>query len=92
MKRVAIPRLGESVAPCFEYSASVAIFTIKNGAVVEQIDSVADRRCQARIPVPVSGEVVLESDVLHAHEPRLEGPGRLVGLHGFFSRGDVRPR
>jgi predicted Fe-Mo cluster-binding NifX family protein len=38
MVKVAIPRLGESIAPCFEYSASFAIFTIKDGHVVDQID------------------------------------------------------
>ena len=36
--RVAIPRMGESVAPCFEYSATVAIFTIGDGRVIDQID------------------------------------------------------
>jgi predicted Fe-Mo cluster-binding NifX family protein len=30
--------MGESVAPCFEYSATMAIFTIKNGVVTDQID------------------------------------------------------
>jgi predicted Fe-Mo cluster-binding NifX family protein len=38
MVKVAIPRLGESIAPCFEYSANFAIFTVKEGHVVEQID------------------------------------------------------
>jgi predicted Fe-Mo cluster-binding NifX family protein len=36
--KIAIPRLGESVAPCFEYSATVAIFTVVRGQVVEQVD------------------------------------------------------
>lgn len=36
--KVAIPRMAESVAPCFEYSATIAIFTIVDGAVVDQID------------------------------------------------------
>jgi predicted Fe-Mo cluster-binding NifX family protein len=35
--KVAIPRMGEYVAPCFEYSATIAIFTIENG-VTDQID------------------------------------------------------
>jgi predicted Fe-Mo cluster-binding NifX family protein len=38
MRKVAIPRLGESLAPCFEYSASFVIFTVKEGHVVDQID------------------------------------------------------
>jgi predicted Fe-Mo cluster-binding NifX family protein len=36
--KVAIPRMGESVAPCFEYSATIAIFTIDSGVVTDQID------------------------------------------------------
>jgi len=36
--KVAIPRMGESVAPCFEYCATMAIFTIADGAVADQID------------------------------------------------------
>jgi len=36
--KVAIPRMGESVAPCFEYCATMAIFTIVDGAVADQID------------------------------------------------------
>ena len=36
--KVAIPRMGESVAPCFEYCATMAIFTIVDGAVTDQID------------------------------------------------------
>ena len=36
--KVAIPRLEEAVAPCFEYSATMAIFTIEEGRVVEQLD------------------------------------------------------
>ncbi len=36
--KVAIPRFQESVAPCFEYSATIAIFTIEEKRIVEQID------------------------------------------------------
>ena len=36
--KVAIPRFGEEVAPCFEYSATIAIFTIEKNQVVEQTD------------------------------------------------------
>jgi predicted Fe-Mo cluster-binding NifX family protein len=36
--RVAIPRMEESVAPCFEYCATMAIFTIANGTVTDQVD------------------------------------------------------
>ena len=36
--KVAIPRMGESVAPCFEYCATMAIFTIEDEKVVGQLD------------------------------------------------------
>ena len=36
--RVAIPRFGEEVAPCFEYSATIAIFIVSRGKVLEQKD------------------------------------------------------
>ncbi|UCG53694.1 MAG: NifB/NifX family molybdenum-iron cluster-binding protein [Candidatus Latescibacterota bacterium] len=36
--KVAIPRLGEVVAPCLEYSATMAIFTVENGKIVDQLD------------------------------------------------------
>ena len=36
--RVAIPRMGDTVAPCFEYCATMAIFTIGNGGVTAQMD------------------------------------------------------
>jgi predicted Fe-Mo cluster-binding NifX family protein len=42
--RVAIPRFGESIAPCFGHSATIAIFTIKRGKAVDQ----ADFRLQSR--------------------------------------------
>ena len=36
--KVAIPHFGEDVAPCFEYSASIAIFTVRGKTVVGQIE------------------------------------------------------
>ena len=36
--RIAIPRMGETVAPCFEYCATMAIFTIDEGCVSDQLD------------------------------------------------------
>lgn len=36
--RVGIPRMGERVAPCLEYCAVMAIFTVEGAAVVEQRD------------------------------------------------------
>jgi predicted Fe-Mo cluster-binding NifX family protein len=36
--KVAIPRFRERVAPCFEYSATITIFSIESGSVVDQRD------------------------------------------------------
>ena len=36
--KVAIPRMGETVAPCFEYCATMAIFEIAEDGVIEQVD------------------------------------------------------
>jgi predicted Fe-Mo cluster-binding NifX family protein len=42
---VAIPRFGEDVAPCFEYSATIAIFDVRRRRVVQQ----RDFRLQSRV-------------------------------------------
>ncbi len=36
--RIAIPRMGETVAPCFEYCATMAVFTVEGGRVLDQVD------------------------------------------------------
>ena len=36
--KIAIPRFGEEVAPCFEYSATITIFTVIDDKVIEQQD------------------------------------------------------
>ena len=36
--KVAIPRMGETVAPCFEYCATMAIFDVTDSGAVEQVD------------------------------------------------------
>lgn len=36
--KVAIPRMGELVAPCFEYCATMAIFTVAGRQVLDQVD------------------------------------------------------
>lgn len=38
--KVAIPRMGERVAPCFEYCATMAVFTVDGAEVVDQVDAV----------------------------------------------------
>ncbi|MGD2215287.1 MAG: hypothetical protein PVJ64_00970 [Gemmatimonadales bacterium] len=36
--KVAIPRMGEWVAPCFEYCSTMAIFTVAESGQTEQLD------------------------------------------------------
>ena len=36
--KVAVPRMGENVAPCFEYCATMSVFTVEGGRVVDRID------------------------------------------------------
>ena len=36
--KVAIPRMGETVAPCFEYCTTMAVFTTAGAQVLEQAD------------------------------------------------------
>ena len=36
--RVAIPRMGERVAPCLEYCATMAIFTLVDRQITDQVD------------------------------------------------------
>ena len=36
--KIAIPRFGEEVAPCFEYSATIAIFILRGKKIVDQMD------------------------------------------------------
>ena len=36
--RIAIPRMGEHVAPCLEHCATMAIFTVEAGEIVDQFD------------------------------------------------------
>jgi len=38
--KIAIPRFGENVAPCFGFSATVSIFNVSEGAVIGQSDFV----------------------------------------------------
>lgn len=36
--KVAIPRMGESVAPCFEYCTTMAIYTVEADGGMDQLD------------------------------------------------------
>ena len=34
--KIAVPRFGEDVAPCFDYSVTIAVFTIQNNQIVDE--------------------------------------------------------
>jgi len=36
--KIAVPRSGETIAPCFEYCSLLAIFTVENGQISDQLD------------------------------------------------------
>lgn len=36
--KVAVPRMGETVAPCFEYCATMAVFTVEDRRLLDQVD------------------------------------------------------
>ncbi|MEJ2677691.1 MAG: hypothetical protein P8174_01290 [Gemmatimonadota bacterium] len=36
--RIAIPRMGEMVAPCFEYCSTMAVFTVSDSGALDQVD------------------------------------------------------
>jgi predicted Fe-Mo cluster-binding NifX family protein len=36
--KIAIPRMGECIAPCLECSATITIFSVEDGSVLDQID------------------------------------------------------
>lgn len=42
--KVAIPRFSEAIAPCFEYSATITIFSVEEQRVVDQLDFVLQSR------------------------------------------------
>jgi len=36
--KIAIPRFGEDLAPCFEHTAMITIFTVQEGRIVHRLD------------------------------------------------------
>jgi predicted Fe-Mo cluster-binding NifX family protein len=36
--KIAVPRMGDNVAPCFEYCATMSVFTIEGNRVVDRLD------------------------------------------------------
>ncbi len=102
--KVAIPRFGESVAPCFGHSATIAIFTIKRGKVVDQVDfrlqsrDMLDRvrllRDQQVETLICSGLEDRLQDMLETNGVRVISwvSGRVDDLLGRFLRGELVAR
>ena len=77
--KIAIPRFGESVAPCFEYSATIAIFTVRGRKVVDQVDF----RLQSHDPfdrVRLLRDQGVQTLICGGVQDRFED---LVGAHGI---------
>lgn len=101
--KVAIPRMAESVAPCFEYSATIAIFTIEDGKVAGQIDfPIRDRdpldrarllRDQKVDTIICGGVQDVFEDLLRASGIRVISwvSGNVEDLIGLFLRGQLVP-
>ena len=102
--KIAIPRFGESVAPCFGYSATMAIFTVVNGQVTEQTDFALqspremDRlrllRDQQVDTLICGGLQDRFEDLIRAHGIRIIswGTGRVADRRGACRAGTLQPR
>ncbi len=100
--KIAIPRFGESVAPCFEYSATVAIFLVTDGRVVEQADFVLQSRRELdrvrllrdqEVDTLICGGVQDRfEDIIRANGIRVVSwvSGQVEDLLGSFLRGELR--
>ncbi len=101
--KVAIPRMAESVAPCFEYSATIAIFTVEDGKVVDQIDFPLRNRDpldRARLLRDQKVDTIVCGGVQDVFEDLLRASGICViswvsgnveDLLGLFLRGQLVP-
>lgn len=76
--KIAMPRLGESVAPCLEYSATIAIFTVEEGRVLDQLDfpiSSRDPLDRIRLLRDQQVDVIICGGVQDVFEEMLRGTG-----------------
>lgn len=101
--KVAIPRMGESVAPCFEYCTTMAIFTVAETGAVDQVDfplsshEPFDRvrllRDQGVDTVICGGMQEAYEDLLHASGFHVISwvSGYVEDLLRFFLQGALRP-
>lgn len=99
--RIAIPRFGEMVAPCFEYSATMGIFTVNGDQVIEQIDIQLETRVPydrvrlmkvEQVDVVICGGVQeFYEDLLKANDIRVISwvSGKIEDLIGLFLEGKL---
>ena len=95
--------MGESVAPCLEYSATIAIFTIEDGRIVDQIDyPIRSRESMDRIRLlrDQQVDIIICGGVQDVYEDLLRATGiELISwasgntedLLGRFLRGELAP-
>lgn len=101
--KVGVSRMGERVAPCLEYCAMMAIFTIENGEVVDQhdvplrsrdpFDRVRLLRDQRVDTIICGGVQGIYEDALRASGIRVISwvSGAVDDLLGLFLRGALAP-
>ena len=99
--RVAMPRFGEQVAPCFGYAATITIFTIGRGKVIDEVDfclqsnDILDRfrllRDQQVGALICGGLEESLEDLLQANDVRVISwvSGRVDALLEKFLRGEL---
>ena len=101
--KIAIPRMGESVAPCFEYCTTMAIYTVTESGPAEQVDfPLASRepfdrvrllRDQGVDTVICGGMQEVYEDLLRASGFQVVSwvSGAVEDLLRVFLQGDLRP-
>ncbi|MHC4179374.1 MAG: NifB/NifX family molybdenum-iron cluster-binding protein [Planctomycetota bacterium] len=99
--RVAMPRFGEQVAPCFGYAATITVFTIGRGKVIDEVDfclqsnDILDRfrllRDQQVATLICGGLEESLEDLLQANDVRVISwvSGRVDALLERFLRGEL---
>ena len=76
--RIAIPRMGEHVAPCFECCATMSIFVLEGERIVDQIDFPLRSRDpfdRLRLLREQDVDVIICGGVQEAYEAALAGHG-----------------
>ena len=101
--KVALPRFGESVAPCFEHTATISIFEVASGRVGGQTDfSLHSRDPFDRVRLLRDQEVdtLICGGMQHRFQDILEGrgihviswvSGNVDELLARFLAGDLKP-